>query len=317
MLTSEEADFFIHPNLKKLSNSSCDLLHDCGREYQLYKLMKQIGWREESEHLDFGSLLGIGAQEYMVTKSLQAASFKAFCKWPTLLTDDRAERNKKTFWHCLLGLDKFPELYGRKFHGCELAYFDNKPAIELGFTIDFGSGWIYRGFLDGLLLDRRNGELIVFECKTTTKGANEAQYKRSGQALGYSLVVDVIAKKLALELKSSYRVSYVVYESAVGEWKEFDFHKSHTQRALWIKNVLMDIQYISWCAEGNYFPQNGKSCWKYGRQCKYYDVCDISDQRLIGDLDKVGLIVDKPELYQFHFTLQDIIESQLSKEQDS
>jgi hypothetical protein len=303
---------YIHPNLKLLSHSSTLTLHSCPRKYELYKLTPPRAQDEDGdEHLNFGSLVGLGTQEYLVHGDYNRTIMKMFTSWKEMLDDEKGEKAKKTFWHALGAIDNFIGIRSGPLSNFDVVYFDNKPAIELGFSVDCGDGFFYRGFLDGLLLDKRRHELVVYEGKTTTGTAlHEAMYQHSGQSLGYSLVVASIARKLGLEVGASYRVIYSVYKSKVYEWELMPFVKNHTQRALWIKQVLVDKQHIVEYATDNYFPMHGESCYSFYRPCPHFGLCEMSNQNLIGD--KVAVREDNPAKYQFHFSLKQLIEDQLS-----
>src|SRR6266436_5164627 len=243
MLDIEEKE--IHPNLKLLSDSSVKLLHLCPRKYELYKL---LGRREEVGNPDttFGKVVGLGTQILFSTGSLNQAIFSCFLAWPTFIDDEEGTASKKTFWHAIYAIEKFHLLRQTELSNYELAYFDGKPAVELGFSISLGNGWFYRGLLDMLLVNNLTKELVVYEGKTTKfKNVHEATFKHSGQSLGYSIVVDTIAEKLSLkDTSSSYEVNYAVYKTSAYEWELFPFKKTHHQRALWIRDLLLEKQYV-------------------------------------------------------------------------
>lgn len=298
----------LHPNLKLLSPSSSVVLHACPRRFEIDKL---TGNRED-ETIDtrFGHVVGNGVQTSFITNSRDAAYIAALLRWRDDLDDDDAVRAKKTFWHSLLAIDKFQALRSSYFRNFELAYFQGKPAIELGFSIDCGNGFFYRGFLDALLINTTTRALCVYEGKTTKfKDPNEASYKHSGQALGYSTVVDTISRLLGLNLTEKYEIRYAIWCTASAEWETMEFTKSHTQRALWIQNILIDIEHIVGYSERDYFPMHGESCYNFFRQCPHFGTCEMQNKYLIGDNIKVKIEPD--DMYQFKYKLEDIIEAQL------
>lgn len=311
----EHPDGYIHPNLKQISHSSCDTLHSCARKFELYKLLpspyKHFG---SDANLDFGSIVGIGTQCYLETSDITKAYMEMFLKWKGILDSDSGEKQKKTFWHALYALDQFVHIRHGEFVNYELASFNGKPATELGFIIDFGDGWQYRGFLDALLIDKRLNELVVYEGKTLG-GYNfhEAMYKNSGQGNVYKLVVDAIASQLGLETKSSVNVIYSVYRSFKYEWEILPFRKSNTQLALWMKSVLMDIETITRNSKNNYFPMNGANCFAFNKPCAQFETCEISNKYLLRGQEIVEK-VDDPEKYQFRFSIEDIIAAQMEKQ---
>lgn len=298
----------IHPNLKLLSPSSSVVLHRCARRFEIDKL---TGNREE-ETIDtrFGHVVGAGVQTSFITGSRDQSYLSAMLRWHDDLDDDDAVRAKKTFWHSLLALDKFQALRSSYFRDFELVYFQGKPAIELGFSIDCGDGFFYRGFLDALLVSTSTRALVVYEGKTTKfKNIDEASYKHSNQALGYSTVIDTISSQLNYPLSDKYQIRYAVWKTAAAEWETMEFTKSHTQRALWIKNILIDKGHIIEYALDDYFPMHGESCYDFFRQCPHFGTCELQNKYLIGT--NIPVRVEPEDKYQFKYRLEDIIEAQL------
>lgn len=303
----------IHPNLKLLSHSSEVVLHRCSRKYELYKLLPAPVNADDNIDFAFGTAVGAGTQEYFVSHSLSKAMFAAFLAWPTFIDNEDGQKKKKTFWHALYAVEKFILLAKTELAKYELAVFDGRPSAELGFSIDFGNGYFYRGVLDMLLLDRDKKELIVYEGKTTgSYNVHEATYKHSGQSLGYSVVVDTIAKMLGLTDSSSYSVKYCVYKTTSYEWEIFPFKKSHHQRALWIRNIMLDVQYIEERAAEQYFPMRGESCFDFFRPCPYFGFCEMSNEVIFRGKE-IELVKDKEGKYTFKYSLKELIEAQLAK----
>lgn len=307
----------IHANLKQLSNSSTVVLHKCPRRFELDKLLPRADTGDY--HTAFGHLVGTGIQERLVTGDRTKAAFKMFTSWQEELEpeDQRATKDKKTFWHGLIALDKFEQLCNQQFSNFEIAYLNDagaakRPAIELGFSIDCGEGFFYRGFIDAVMICRRTGNIVVIECKTTKfSQVHEAQYKHSGQALGYSLIIDAIIARLELQAKSSYQVYYPVYKSSAVAWDCIPFTKTSKKRATWIKDILLDIQYIKERAADEYFPMRGESCYDFFRPCPHFDVCEFGNSTLIGSGGSPER-VEETSKYDFHFSLAEIIDAQLA-----
>lgn len=305
----------VHPNLKLMSPSSTNLLHKCPRKYEIYKLGGKQN--EETSDTRFGHAVGRGVQELFRTGNRNSAYLSSLVGWDGDLDDDkdddkRGESRRKTYWHSLLAIDKFNNIRNTRFRDYDLAVFEGRPAIELGFSIDLGDGFYYRGLLDALLINRVKRELEVYEGKTTKyKNVDESQFKYSGQSLGYSVVIDAIAPILGIEVTASYWANYYVWSTGGAEWQELRFKKSHTQRALWIKNMLIDKAHIAEYGMDEYFPMHGESCYEFFRQCEHFGTCEMSNKYLIGDTSKVK--VEAEDKYLFKFKLEDIIEAQLRK----
>lgn len=308
----------IHPNLKQLSHSSDNVLHGCPRKYELYKLTGQKDALQSTVgdyHLDFGSVVGSCVQDYLIHEDLNHAYMLAFMLWGKLgkiLDDEEGVKDKKVFWYILYAIDKFVFFRKTALAPYDLAYLNNRPAVELGFSIDCGDGFFYRGFVDAVLIHRSKRKLVPFECKTTKSyQVNEASFKNSGQALGYSVTLDIVAPLLDIPVESSYEVLYPVYKTLPMEWELLPFTKNNTHRAKWIKNILIDKQHIIQFAEDDFFPMHGEHCFSFFRQCPYFGTCEFKTELLVGKSPEVR--VEKASKYDYHFKLSDIIENQLAK----
>lgn len=302
----------IHPNLKLLSHSSNVLLHKCPKKYQLYKLLPtdplDLDDEDRDNHLGFGTLVGEGIQNYLTYEDSSKVTFQTFLNWKKDIDDDNGERKKKTFWHALYAVDKFAGFRKTALADYDLVYFDGKPAIELGFSIDLGDGFFYRGFLDALLVNRRFGQLTPYENKTTGfREVAPATFKHSGQALGYSLVVDAVAQAMEKEISSSFHVLYGVYKTSAYDWELLPFKKSFTQRAMWIKNLLVDKDTVIRYGNDNFFPMHGENCYDFFRECKYFGTCEMNSM-----IPRVSEIREEAEdKYRFKFHISDLIDAQL------
>ncbi|CAM6053480.1 unnamed protein product [Sphagnum tenellum] len=309
---SELEENKVHHNLRHLSHSGLQLLHNCPRKFELVKLSSQVKLDEdEGGHLSFGTVVGNGVQEYLVSGSRDRALFRVFLDWKESIDEEKALKNAKTFWHAIHAVDQFASLNANTYSGYSVAYFQGRPAVEMGFAIDCGDGFYYRGKLDALLIHNIRKEFLIIECKTTGyTNVHEAMYKNSGQALGYGLVVDRIAYDLGLS--NSYSVSYPVYKTRSQEWQEFRFPKSPVQRSTWLQSILIEVGQITQYVELDYFPPHGESCFSFNRECNFFGVCNLSNDTLIGDLARVPIKRDKEEDYPFKFSIQELIEAQLA-----
>lgn len=307
-------------HLKLLSHSSDELLNDCTQKFKIQKLRHRFGAMEYAEgdfHLDFGSIVGIGIQEYMKEKSFDAAYWAMFTSWKQSIDTDEGQDKKKTFWHSLVAIDKFKLFLETEMRHVDLVSFDGTPAVELGFTIDCGDGFFYRGFLDMLLWNSLGEELVPWEGKTEGgyNEPNEASYRNKGQHKGYKLIIDAVSRRLGLPIMSSYDAYYGVYKPMKEEWHRFNFKTSNVTLARWIKGLLIQKERIMMMAESNFFPINGSACYKYYKPCKYFGVCESDDAMLFGkNWEKVEpRKEDGSKVYQFHFKLDELIETLLEK----
>lgn len=310
----------MHPNLQKLSHSSQLLLEACPRLFELDRLSQREDLRGEDVHMDFGHLVGSMVQNYLVTGHKPDAIWEAFLSYPrSLLQEDLdleqlEKQNKKNFFFAMQALDKFAELRDTELRNYYVPQFGEKPATELGFLINCPGGFQYRGKLDALLIDKQSGRYACFECKTT--GSNylhEALFRNSGQGIGYSAVVDAVASSLDLQQRSSFPILYPVYQSKKMEWKLFEFMKSRSTHANWIRHMLRSIQHVSEYAEDDYFPMHGQSCFHYNRACRFFEACEMQTKHVVGPMEKVVVKKDKEGEYPFVFSLDELIEAQMEK----
>ena len=304
------------PRLKLLSHSSRTTLHKCPRKYQLYRLssdkilMADEKEMEQGVTFAYGSAVGVGVQSVMEEKTEARVILDTFLEWDVDLLDENP-RQKKSFWLALFAVQKFMKLRENGFLSeYELVYYQGKPAVELSFQILLPNGYIYRGFVDAVLKHKTTGEIRVLENKTSSGTANSAMFKNSGQALGYSVVLDILFPEM-----SSYSVLYLVYETKSYEYKELPFDKSLLQRALWLQELLIDTQLIDLYESFDTYPMHGESCYDFFRDCEYLGICtmdiaNIAKPLTQGILDKIEVDAGK---YDFTVDFYDLVQAQVEK----
>lgn len=328
---------FIHPNLKLLSFSSRKLLHNCPRKFELYRIVdKEISEQldsiappQETIHLDFGHLVGFGAQLYL--RGLPQNTV-----WLALLSsfqghleegveDSKGQKVNKSFYHALHAVEQFSTLLqSDPLNQYELVYYNNndasEAACELSFRIDMEDGYFFRGKLDALLRHKVSRRFAILETKTTSSSiVNEASYKNSEQGLGYSVVVDAIAHSLGETTGQAYDILYPVYQSRQMQWTIFSFPKTAVERALWLKDIMLDKALIQQYGAVEFFPKRGNNCFSYGRTCKYFDHCHYSNFIFTGkhSMEEVPLLKeiasDATTYYDFRFSIEELIEAERAK----
>lgn len=301
--------------LRSLSYSSLLTLHSCPRKYQLKRL--------EAEAVDddipasvtfaFGHVVGLGIQEFLTHKNVDKTLWECFLMWEPDLLDDNPKQNK-SFWLAIAAVQRFISSYESGFLAdYELAYYNGKPATELSFLIHFPNGYTYKGFVDAVLVHKLSGEVMVLEVKTTSANSvNNATYKNSAQAIGYSIVLDALFPEL-----SSYTVQYLVYKTKQSEYESLPFTKSYLDRALWIRTILLDIDTIDMYEAAGIYPMRGESCNEFYRECEYFGICTLATESIVSPISEEDTAVIQQRLdteFQITLTLNDLITSQLSKE---
>jgi len=306
----------LHLLLKQLSHSSLNLLHTCPRKYQLTKLCGRQ--EQDSEDLEFGKAVGYGIQQLLLGRSVVDVFFDVFLGWKRDIEEDSPaiNRKKKTIWHALSAIQIFERTHLIQLNNhYEVATFNEVPAVELGFRIKIGADYYYRGFVDVVLIHKVKRELLVVELKTTAaKYIHEAKFANSSQGLGYSLICDFIAQQHPDVIASSYRILYLVYKTTLLEYEEMFFSKSHSQRAQWIKEMLVEVDTMEIYDREDCFPMHGESCESWGRPCDFFGVCNLSNDVLLKNPPtdyKIEADID----FTFNISLIELIEAQLLRHQ--
>ncbi len=306
----------VDPRLQLLSHSSRTLLHKCPRKYQLYRLSAQTVALEDEEEMKqgltfaYGTVVGIGIQSCLEGKSLDETILAIFLEWNVDLFDENT-RQKKSFWLACFAVQRFFQLRDAGFlQDYELVYYQDKPAIELGFQVKLPGDFTYRGFVDAVLKHKSTGAIMVLEAKTSSGTANSAMYRNSGQALGYSVVLDILFPHL-----SSYTVLYLVYETKSYEYVELPFTKSLLQRALWLQELLIDCQTVQLYESYGTYPMHGESCFDFFRDCEYLGVCTLGTKNLTKPLTAkiIASIEEDHKRYQFSVDFYELVEAQVAK----
>ena len=297
--------------LQQLSYSSRLLLHECPRKFQLNRLNTEIeNHREDDDSqltFQYGHTVGEGIQLLLAGKSMQEVIWISFLKWKQDLFADDVKR-KKSFTLAVIALQKFSALRSAGFlKEYELVYYKGKPAVELGFRIHIPGGFKYRGFVDVVLRHRETGEVLVLEIKTSSGNVIANSYKNSAQAIGYSVILDFLFPKL-----SSYKVLYLVYKTKELEYEPVSYNKSYLQRALWIEELLIEVDKLKLYESRGVYPMHGESCvGKFYKECKYLGTCTLSTERLTSPLTPESLEKLEKESYDAEVSLEDLIKTQL------
>jgi len=259
---------------------------------------------DSSLTFQFGHTVGEGIPLLLSGKSIEEVIWISFIKWKLDLFSEDTKRGK-SFTRAIIALQKFSALLKTGFlKDYELVQYKGKPAIELGFRIHIPNGFKFRGYVDVVLRNRITGEVLVLEIKTSSGAVIANSYKNSAQAIGYSVVLDFIFPTL-----SSYKVLYLVYKTKELEYEPISYPKSYLQRALWIQELLSDIDIILMHEERGVYPMHGESCVsKFYKECKYLGVCTLSTDVLT----TVKPVVKKEEeVYDIEVSLADLIATQL------
>ncbi len=315
--TTDKSYLTLHRHRNVISNSILDSLHACPRYFILEKLKANntatLGIKS-APNVDFvfGHSVGAGIQTYLsFDKNLTYALYAAFLSWNadfSLGHEDYNEKKKKTIERAVIAVEMFS--YWWKEHHDEWEIFclpDGRPATELSFCINLGKSK-YFGHIDLILRNQRTGRIAIGENKTTGfTNPNPALYQNSGQAIGYSLILDKIVGELA-----DYDVLYYAYSAKSEEWHHFPFAKSAALKLEWVQDRLIDTGHLQQYFQLQHFPKNGASCMRFMRPCQYFGECDLVSKDKIAELPSLeGETEDYP--VDFYFDVQELIERQVGQ----
>lgn len=259
----------------------------------------------------FGRAVETGVQASLLNHPTEKIFFDMFMAWDIHLMQPHPKNYAKTFTDAVIAIDKFRYIQSQIMQGWEIAMFRGKPAIELAMLLDLENGYYYVGHADIILYHPILRKYRVLEIKTTgAKNLDEALYKNSGQATGYSIFLDQIATDV--ELTSTFEVQYLVFPIHAGYWKNFEFTKSRSARAGWINTLLLDIQRINTYRTVNFWPKRGSACFDFYRRCEFFDSCDL-DNKSFNPTGEFAVVTEK-ELgeheFDFRFKLSDVLRTQ-------
>ncbi len=274
-----------------LSYSTRMTAHGCPRRFLLEKATAANS-SDETDNVDFlyGHAVGGGVQNFAVSHDIRSAVWESFLAWKGDLLLE-LPKSKKSFFHATMAVLQFAGHIGDLLEDWEIATTaDGKPAIELAFRLDLGNGYYYMGHIDAVLWHPERRQFMVLELKTTKfNSVDDAQFKNSDQALGYSLVVDILAGLLNADA-GNYEVLYLVYKTSMLEWERLPFVKSRQQRANWLFQLRMDCSILDMYRENKHFPTHGENCYNFFRQCEFFGICDMKSH--VEELSKHLTIAD-------------------------
>lgn len=303
-----------HTPGKGLSYSKLQLAQLCPRKFQLEEV-EGFGVREENIDFAFGHAVGAGVQALIENPNdLNRAMLTAIAHWNVDFWDEDS-RKKKSLFYAVEAIRKFSALIHFQktvLNNYEIAYFANAegklvPAIELTFQIQCHEGYIYEGHIDLVLKEKSGDKYLILELKTSGfNNLHEAMYKNSFQALGYSVVLDSIAKDMGVA--SSYHVLYLIYKSGAQGYEWMLFPKSRSERIEFINDIILDIEILEIYRELGHYPKRGQACFNFFRPCAYLDHCGMHIEtlrKLLGNKDTPSQYEElhKPD---FVYTLDEI-----------
>lgn len=297
----------------RLSHSALETLLTCERMFQLDRLLEGAPPKQDYPSTVFGKAFGAGAATYLLTQDIEQSLYEGWKAYFPILEDDK--RTEEILLNLLL--ITFPKL-DDLLQDWELAFFQDKPAVELSFRLN-GLGkdgspnnLYFVGYADVVLKNRWTGKYAILENKTTGLDLLDLDplYKNSGQALGYSIILD----RITGEEHSEYGVIYLIGQLKSRSGGGFqpivhvkEYHKTLQDRLNWFISLGMDAARLEQMLEFSVFPMRGGNCIQYMRPCKHFGTCGMQV------LDRYKVIEEDTIEYQFVYDLQELITNHLER----
>lgn len=295
----------------RLSYSTLELLHGCERKFQKVKLLHNPRAREESPAMSFGNSIGQAWQLYFILRtyghsvqqSLDSAIWETFISyWPALEDDRRyVERAIKVMIESIGFLEQ-------QLKEWDIAFFNGKPASELGFRLEIDSKFYFVGAIDLVLKHKISGRYGVVDVKTTSMRGEDLtpNYKFSDQTLGYTIVIDAIAGEEVTQYDTIYWVCQLpnggldrMYSPIFHSYR---FPKTIRDRFDWFLKVYLDVNYMRTLEQLNSYPKRGSNCMAYNKVCPFFNECQFTHD------DLPAIYVPDDKVYEFTYQLDEILE---------
>lgn len=299
----------------RLSHSTFELLHGCERKFQKTKLLRNDRARDESPATVFGKSIGSAWQHYFLLRSLgnpvkdalDSSIYIAWVNYDPVLEDD-----KRFLERAVMVMQRSVDFLERMLIDWEIAFFNGKPASELGFNLDIDPKYYLVGYIDLVVKHRRSGRYAIVDIKTTSMRGEDLTpaYKFSDQCLGYSIVLDKIAGAGLAE----YDVTYWVCQlpGTKGELylpnnREYTFPKTLKDRFDWFLKIYLDVNYIKGLENLDAYPKRGSNCQAWNKICMFFNECQFTSG------DTPAYYVPDTIAYDFTYKLNDILEDHMER----
>jgi len=297
-----------------ITQSSIKRYQDC--EYK-FKLRYVDLYREdkESEPLVLGSLVHLGLEAFLLGKPLEVAL-------------EEIERSADTYLLCDKDpsiIDKsciFVEGYYKRYAELHAERYET-VSVEQEFTMELGPNTI-GGKFDGVLRDKKTGEIILIEHKTcgdwTAKDAMGVYWQQRQNAFDTQLVIyqEALRRDMGLPWEKPPRIIYDVIYKDKTQMKDLSkMHKFYTDDSMMhrFSYTRQDIVYtpadrlralseykalatrIQDRMEDGEWLRNTNACRKGWGMCEFFKVCQgMDDLETADNLVKLGAA--HPELPQ-------------------
>lgn len=297
-----------HKGRIRLSHSTLDILHTCERKFQLDRLLTTQPEKRDFPATVLGNALGVGIASYLISQDVDKALFDTYMSYFPIEEDEK--RTEEVAMNLLLNMIPHMDSLLLDY---EVATFNSKPAAEFSFNLNIDEKFYYVGYIDVVLRNKWTGKYAILENKTTALNLYDLSclYQNSGQALGYSIILDAVAG----EDQSDYEVLYLVGQLGSGNGfspkiHTLPFPKTLSDRLNWFISLKLDVEHIQQMLSLNIFPRRGSNCLQYMRPCSQFGTCN-----LVG-LDEYKELEEDTIQYDFNYNLDDIILNHMERIQN-
>jgi len=311
-----------------LSHSLRGVLNGCQRKYEFASRFRATGQTEDEYAADCGTALHIGVQAFTKTRDYNTALFEFMRNFPyetefgstngdMLSTSQLRSRQVRSFEACIAVFDKIVTEFN--WDRYEIATFEITNSrgekqvvdgIEISFAIEMLNTGInlpvfFMGHIDLILRDTRNGELVVFDIKTTRKQLTEARWTYDQQTRPYGLVISALTGQEITHFSTHYLAAYI----DVMEPQCTDFEILCTEREIadWVYGIAEDIHILRRSLNRGLWlrTSSGSQCVSYNSTCKFYQHCSMRDVALLASL------LERPEDDKFYNPDKALVHSSL------
>lgn len=289
----------------RLSHTALDVLHTCERKFQLDRLLVGENTKQDWPSTVFGKAYGVGVASYMIHQDVDLALWEAFLEYYPILEEPR-----KTQEICLALILSSVSHLDNILQDWEVATFNNKPAAELSFRLNIDERFYFVGYVDLVLKNRWTNKYAIMEVKHTGLNLFDLSplYQNSGQALGYSIVLD----KIVGEDQSDYSVLYLAAQLGSGNGFTPVIHilpysKNLQDRFNWFIALSMDVEHLHTMLNSNVFPLRGSNCLQYMKGCKHLGTCNLHG------LDEYKEEIVDEIVYDFTYSLDEVIRNHIER----
>lgn len=273
----------------ELSHSGLNSFTSCPKRFAFRKfIINRFEERGETDATAVGSAMHEGLQEYMRSRSLEAALETLALHHPIQLNDNAKASEyslEASAWTLMQAVvnSELPDY--------ELVTFINDgvetPATEIAFLvkIEFEKYMFHlRGFIDLVLRNPLNGRFLPVDIKTTTpQGAGNMQekYLYDWQVTSYGMPLNALLGNdrdfdvgIFGVIMSDREPKFIfpTWERKVSDIEDYQFY------------LLDKCRQIVFYAEQGMFPRHPQSCISFGRLCHYHQHCyarTVDDMQLV------------------------------------